>query len=68
MPKHQTKSVFLTVRLTPQERKQFGVKADSYGGPTYVIREIVKAFIDDRLTIKPDPDKRSLYHVARKQD
>lgn len=64
MPKpKQTRSSFLTIRLTPQERKAFGVKADSYGGPTYVVRELVEAFIEGRLTIKPNPNKRSLYHV-----
>lgn len=61
--KPQTRSSFLTVRLTPQERKAFGVKAEAYGGPTYVARELVEAFIEGRLTIKPNPKKRSLYHV-----
>lgn len=62
MPKpKQTRSSFLTIRLTPQERKAFGVKAEAYGGPTYVIRELVEAFVQDRLTVQPNPTKRSLY-------
>lgn len=62
----QPRSQFLTVRLTPQERKAFSRKAESYGGPTYVIRELVEAFVQDRLIVTPNPDKRSLYHVTGK--
>lgn len=64
MAKKQTRTAFLAIRLTPQERKAFGVKAESYGGPTFVIRELVEAFVQDRIVIKPNPEKRSLYHVS----
>lgn len=65
MPKpKQTRSVFLTVRLTPQERKEFSRKAESYGGPTFVMRELVEAFMENRLTVQPNPEKRSLFHVS----
>jgi len=55
---------FLTVRLTEQEHKAFGVKAKQYGGTTFVLREIVQAFLDNRLIVKPPViQKESLYHV-----
>jgi hypothetical protein len=28
------------------------------------LRELVDAFIEDRVTVKPNPEKRSLYHVS----
>lgn len=64
MATKQTRSSFLTVRLTPREHKAFSVKATEYGGPTYVLRELVEAFVEKRLTVKPSPTKRSLYHES----
>lgn len=58
------RSVHLTVRLTPQERKEFSRKAESYGGPSFVIRELINAFTDERLIVQPNPEKRSLFHVS----
>jgi hypothetical protein len=66
MATSKTRSKFLTVRLTEQEHKAFGVKAKAYGGTSFVVRELVEAFLEDRLTVKPSPTKRSLYHVTRK--
>ena len=60
----QPRQKFLTVRLTEQERTVFGVKAKQYGGVTFVLREVVQAFIENRLTVKPPVNpKESLYHV-----
>lgn len=63
MANKPTKSKFLTIRLTPQEHKAFTVKTKVYGGPTFVLRELVNAFTDERVTVIPNPEKRSLYHV-----
>jgi len=63
MANKPTKSKFLTIRLTPQEHKAFTVKTKVYGGPTFVLRELVNAFTDERVTVTPNPEKRSLYHV-----
>jgi hypothetical protein len=60
----QTKSKFLTVRLTPQEHKAFSVKTKVFGGPTFVLRELVNGFTEDRVTVTPNPEKRSIYHVT----
>lgn len=64
MASKPTKSKFLTIRLTPQEHKAFTVKTKVYGGPTFVLRELVNAFTDERVTVTPNPEKRSLYHVS----
>lgn len=60
----QTRSTFLTVRLTAQERKAFSVKSQEYGGPSFVLRELVTGFTEDRVTITPNPKVRSLYHES----
>jgi hypothetical protein len=55
-------SKFLTVRLTPSDHKAFHRKADKYGKPSDVLREIVQAFNSDRLVIQPPViEKESLY-------
>lgn len=60
---------FLTVRITPTQHKAFSVKAERYGGVSEVVRELVTAFVEDRVTVIPpsNPRKESLY-VARSQD
>ena len=53
---------FLTVRLSPSDHKAFHRKADRYGKPSDVLREIVQAFNSDRLVIQPPViEKESLY-------
>jgi hypothetical protein len=62
-------SQFMTVRLKPTDHKAFRVKASRYGGASEVLRELVTAFIEDRVTVIPprNPRKESLY-VPRIQD
>lgn len=65
--KHHNLSTFLSVRVNPQTRKEFLDKAEEYGNATNVLREIIEAFVDDRLVIsKPNPRKKELYHVRSK--
>jgi len=57
---------FLTVRLTPSDHKAFHRKADRYGKPSDVLREIVQAFNSDRLVIQPPViEKESLYVIGK---
>jgi hypothetical protein len=59
------KSKFLTIRVTPDDHKKFHIKVKKFGQPSEVLREIIQAFIDDRLTIQPPVTrKESLYHVS----
>ena len=63
------RTTFLTVRLPQQTHIEFRAKAARYGGVSGVLRELVAAFIEDRLTIQPPKQqKESLYHVPRSQD
>lgn len=56
----------MTIRLNESDHKSFHEKARPYGGATHVLRELIEAFIEDRLTVKPNPNKKVLYHVTRK--
>jgi|LauGreSuBDMM15SN_2_FD.fasta_scaffold57654_4 hypothetical protein len=62
-------SQFMTVRLKPSDHKAFRAKASRYGGVSEVLRELVVAFLEDRMTITPpsNPRKENLY-VTRIQD
>jgi predicted DNA-binding protein len=55
------KDKYITVRVSPDTHQQFMAKAVRYGKPSEVLREIVEALLDDRLVIKPNPSKESLY-------
>lgn len=52
---------FLTFRVSAKVHTAFHRKAEKYGRPSDVLRELIEAFLDDRLVIKPDPKKESLY-------
>ena len=62
------KSKFLTVRLEPPAHKAFHRKATEYGGVSAVLRELVTAFVEDRLTVIPNPERKSIYHEPRIQN
>ena len=51
----------LTVRVSPELRTEFNKRAYRFGKPADVLRQLIEAFVDDRLTIHPDPTKESLY-------
>lgn len=62
MASTKLKSAFLVVRITPKARTKFHKKAERYGKPSDVLREIVEAFNDDRITIHPPVNpKENLY-------
>jgi dihydroxyacid dehydratase/phosphogluconate dehydratase len=64
--KHKTK--FLTVRLEPPVHKAFHRKATEYGGVSEVLRELTTAFVEDRVTVTPNPERKTIYHVTRSQN
>tara|TARA_R110000803_G_scaffold80444_7_gene146273 strand:- start:1894 stop:2079 length:186 start_codon:yes stop_codon:yes gene_type:complete len=55
------KSKFLTVRLEPPVHKAFHRKAIEYGGVSEVLRELVAAFNENRVTVIPNPERKSLF-------
>ena len=63
------RTTFLTVRLPQQTHIEFRAKAQRYGGVSEVLRELVTAFIEDRLTIQaPKQLKKESLYVARNED
>jgi hypothetical protein len=59
------KSKFLSVRLTPADHRAFFKKSERYGNPSDLLREIVQAFIEDRLVVNPPATpKKVIYHVS----
>lgn len=68
--RRETKDVNLTARVTRETREKFFAKASSYGNPSEVLRELVTAFNDDRLSIQPPttPTGKELMYVTRNQD
>lgn len=63
MSTKQNLDKFLAIRVTVQVHKKFHRKANQYGKPADVMREIIEAFIEGRLTVTPSPTKRNLHHV-----
>ena len=57
---HPPKSAFMTVRVTDLTRAKFHAKARSIGTPSEVHREIVEAFVQDRLTIQAPLNRNPL--------
>jgi hypothetical protein len=59
-------SKFLVVRVTDKTRTKFHNKAQKYGQPSEVLREIIEAFNDDRLIVQPPVNvKESLYVTGK---
>ena len=64
------KSAYLTVRVADKTRTKFHAKARRFGTPSEVLRELIDAFIEDRVTINPPVTgnpKENLY-VPRSQN
>ena len=65
----EPKGKFVNVRVDDTLHQAFLAKAARFGGKSEVMRELIEAFIEDRLTVQPParPLKESLY-VTRSED
>ncbi len=54
---------FLTVRLDRKTAEAFRTRAKEYGGTSEVLREIVLAFNDGRLTVAVDPTRKTIFNL-----
>jgi len=54
----------LAVRLNPDVKEKFRKLAQKYGGTAYVLRELVQAFVENRIEITPP--KNPLYKDSSK--
>ena len=61
----KSKSKFLTVRVSPDSHKKFHTKVRKFGQPSEVLREIIEAFNEDRLTIQPPVTVKESLYVTR---
>lgn len=62
----KAKDVFLSIRVTSPIKAAFMRKARRYGEPSTVLRELVEAFLENRLTIKrPVNGKEELYESGK---
>lgn len=60
----RTVSPTISVRVSPALYKAFKGKSTKYGGVSEVIRVMMTAFTEDRLTIKaPEITKESIYSL-----
>jgi len=64
-----TKSAYLTVRVSDKTRTMFHAKAKKFGTPSEILRELVDAFIEDRVTIQPpvngNPKEKLYVHRSK---
>lgn len=60
---NDVKGTMINVRVKHRFKERFNRKARKFGKPADVIREILEAFVDDRLQINPpvNNSKDSLY-------
>lgn len=63
--KQESKAGFISMRATPEMYRKFQSKAKQYGGVSSVLRELISAFLDDRLTIERKADHKDLYDIGR---
>lgn len=66
----QPKSSFLSVRLPDRMRTKFHAKAKKFGKPSEVLRELIDAFVEDRVIIRPPVTRNSKenFYVTRSED
>jgi hypothetical protein len=58
----------LTTRVNRSVRIAFIRKAERYGKPAEVLRELVEAFVEDRLAIQPPVTHKENLYVTRIQN
>lgn len=68
MRRPKSKPEVLFTRVSVEAKQQFMEKASRFGLPSEVLRELVMAFVEDRLTIEPPPDAKESLYNARNQD
>lgn len=64
-PAKAAKSHTVAVRLSPASDRTFTTMSAQYGGKSEVMRELIMAFIENRLTISPPTTKGTLYESRK---
>ncbi len=62
----KSKSAYLSVRVTEKSRNKFHSKVKKLGKPSEILRELIDAFIEDRIIINPPvTSKEKLYVIGK---
>ena len=64
-PAKANKSHTIAVRLSPAVDRTFTTLSVKYGGKSEVMRELIMAFIENRLTIEPPKTFGTLYDIGK---
>lgn len=56
----KTNNKFIVARASKELHDEFKLKTELLGGSSKVLRELIEAFVDDRITITL---KKEYYHV-----
>jgi hypothetical protein len=62
----RTNNHTIQARIATELRDEFFKKAEEFGGGSLVMRELVTAFVEDRITIRPSEVKSKLYELQAK--
>jgi hypothetical protein len=63
------KTSVIYLRVTADMNRRFKAAASRYGYPSDVLRDLIRGFIEGRVTVNPPLTKKeSLYHVTRNED
>jgi hypothetical protein len=65
---NKPKAASLSVRLPNKTRTRFIVKAKNYGSPSEVLRELVDAFVEERVAIQPPVTRKEKLYVPRDEN
>ncbi len=58
MAKNKTMTAYLSVRVTPSLQKKFMSMASKLSTPSDIHRELIQAFVEDRMSITRPVDKK----------
>lgn len=59
----RTNNHTIQARIPTEIKDAFFEKAQEFGGGSLVMRELVTAFVEDRITIRPSEVKSKLYNL-----
>lgn len=66
MKQPKTEAIYL--RVTPTLKQHFTETASRYGTPSDVLRELILAFVEGRITITPPPNQKESLYVPRSEN
>ena len=66
MKQPKTEAIYL--RVTPELKQRFTETASRYGTLSDVLRELIAAFVDGRVTLTPPPDQKESLYVPRSEN